>query len=146
MRDDSDRQTQVWALHGQGLSLRAIAQQLGLHLAQVQRCIRKGQEVVRERQTADQLADLAAWLTEQAKADHDASLKEADLAVAAGEWRNVPAERKVRSTIRAELARLHGQDPIRIKALELRQRQLQGDTSLREHLMQVLGLDDPGTP
>lgn len=139
------RAPEVWDLHAQGLPVRAIADQLGMGKSTVARILEAGREVFREKQ-AEQVTDMAAWLLEQAREDHEASLADAEAARAAGEWRNVPAERKVRTTVRAEMARLLGVDPIRRELVQLRRMQLDAGAGVEEQLEAFFGDSPAITP
>lgn len=126
--------------------MRQIAERLGLSKSTVQRILDAGRdrlaEAEAERVDQAEALDIAAWLRDQALADHERSLAEAEAARGAGEWRNLPAERKVRTTVRAELARLLGVDPIRREAMELRRKQLDTGADVESTLNEFFG-DSP---
>ncbi|MFI0608656.1 MAG: helix-turn-helix domain-containing protein [Anaerolineae bacterium] len=159
MAHPKDSRAEVWQLHTEErLSVRQIADRLGMSPSSVQRALQAGRDLYqdavrtqtneaeqRREATSGAVIDMAEWLRVKALEDYEDSLRvqgdneEHPSEKYGVDYRSIALERKERRGVRAELARLLGIDPIRREALELRRQQLDGGQGVDEKLKAFFG-------
>lgn len=138
-----ERQAEVYRLHCRGLTHRAIAAEMSLDCAQVQRALNAARAVIRRRKGEQALVDLAARLTDGAWEDLADSWRVAERAeaetvwldpkdedatrveVPAPDWKTVNFERANRVKLRELIIRANGLDPNKVAELELKRQELE---------------------
>lgn len=150
----TERQEEVWQLHCQFLSNRAIAARLGINSTQVHRAIEQVRTKLRRRRSEEFFLDLADRLTAAAQRDladsWDTSEKATDFEVwnKAGEdklivsdFKALAAERSTRTRLLESIARFNGLDPLKQQDLALKQRLVEAQVAEKNQEARVTELE-----